>query len=188
MAQEYVLSLFARVFGVQPDQVLIEDLASKETKEALSVFLNGEELAEFAEFQDSLKVLLLEEDPFSRLVGEHLKGLEAPGEMIAYPWESVYAEGAPLLFQESTASVIESYRAAGFKLKLEANVPQDHISYELLFMALLSSEDRHEEFNLFKEEHLMKWVPEYCDDIQSLPDSEYLCASARTLKAFLNKI
>ena len=185
--QEWLFALFARVFGAEPDKELINDLVLDETLSALALFLNDEELKDFAAMQDSLKASLLDDDFFERLGAEYFKALEAPGKMIAYPWESVYAEGAPLLFQKSTLSVIEAYRQDGFELELTTNVPKDHISYELLFMSLLASQNKTENMQRFKDAHLINWVPSYCDDLQKLPDSEYICAIARTLKAFLKK-
>lgn len=187
-SQEQLFALFARVFGAGPNEELVDDLLSKETTEALSVFLDGEELKGFLEMQDNLKASRVETDLLENLVAEYFSALEAPGKMIAYPWESVYAEGAPLLFQKSTLGVVESYRKEGFELKLDTNIPKDHISYELLFLSLLASQGKTESLKRFKSAHIDNWVPNYCDDLQKLPDSRYLCSAARTLKALLKKI
>ena len=187
-AMERLFALFARVFGVTPNEELLADLTSEETLEALALFLNDEELEDYLAMQEALKASHAEVGLLERLAEEYFRALEAPGKMIAYPWESVYAEGAPLLFQKSTLSVMDSYRQEGFDLLLEANVPKDHISYELLFIALLASQDKKDSLQRFKNAHLNNWVPNYCDDLQKLPDSEYICSAARTLKILLLKI
>ena len=187
IAEEYLFALFARVFGTTPDAGLLLELISDDAREALSGFLSEEQLVDFDVLQSSLSMALGEDDELKNLADEYFRGLEAPGSMIAYPWESVYTEGAPLIFQKSTLSVIESFRQEGFRLELEANVPQDHIAYELLFMALLASQNNQEGYLRFKDEHLLRWVPRYCDDLQALPNSNYLTTTARLLKAFVEK-
>lgn len=94
------------------------------------------------------------------------------------PYESLY-RGSQLM-GEVTAAVMARYADAGFGVIDEDLGPQDHIGAELKFMALLCHDENsaweradHDaaarKRNLqrrFLAEHLLRWVPAYCQRIQ----------------------
>lgn len=94
------------------------------------------------------------------------------------PYESVYRESR--LMGDITAAVVAKYAQAGYAVIDLATGPQDHIGAELKFMALLCYDEsvawrkgdtngavrRWQWQENFLDEHLLHWVPAYCDRIQ----------------------
>lgn len=58
------------------------------------------------------------------------------------------------------------YQSAGLVIDEEMNIPADHLSAELLFMSYLIEDDLIELQEDFLEQHLVVWVPEFCDEIK----------------------
>ena len=113
-------------------------------------------------------------------------------------WESVYLSDENALFTKDTLSVRSFYRENGVLPKLYPRVADDHISFELGFMALLSKQmveactGREEERYLecketsreFLEGHLGKWIARWSDAMGKAADSE-LYASVACIAADL---
>ncbi len=96
-----------------------------------------------------------------------------PGRPIAWPYESVYIEGQ--LSGKTTEQVARCYTEAGLQVSNENRELPDHIAFELAFMAhLVSREERdHDRAELwrqrqrhFLDQHLTKWLPEFCRRIE----------------------
>ncbi len=89
------------------------------------------------------------------------------------PYESFYVNGG-LLAQRSAAKVLEIYAKVGYRLRDKFKDLPDHIAVELEFMSILHrmklKHERKEELNeikhLFLKEHLLKWAPSFCDNIE----------------------
>ena len=76
----------------------------------------------------------------SILTNDYTRLFIGPGKLPASPWESVYACGEELVFQQSTLDVRAAYHAAGFTAAGCPHIPDDHIATELAFMAALCDE------------------------------------------------
>jgi len=118
------------------------------------------------------------------------------------PYESVYTSEGKLLMQEARDAVVEVYQREGLRLsELEgANLlPEDHISFELEYMATLcqdtaihfKSNDEAEEIRSLKkqlaflEDHILRWVPRLCNDVSlRARTSFYRGVSAMTIAYF----
>lgn len=115
------------------------------------------------------------------------------------PFESLYR--GDTLMGEVTLAVMDSYRQAGYGT-IEADVgPQDHIVAELRFMAMLFYKEL-EALNLndsdtaktiqqqqqhFLNEHLLQWVPQYCQLIKKESSEKfYQCVVIMTKEALEN--
>jgi len=107
--------------------------------------------------------------------------LEAP------PYESVYRHSNRLMMQDITMNVKEFYRENGYERNKVYKEPDDQIGVELEFMYALSEdalkafEERNVE-NLkrilsvqeqFMELHLLKWLPQFCQDILKSSQNEF---------------
>ena len=113
------------------------------------------------------------------LAVEHARLFAGLGESYgpAPPFESMHA-GIPAQ-GDSIPNMVDAYRAAGFDRIDVPAVPQDHIAVELRFMALLAAQESgardtrdiervralltHQ--RRFLEDHLLPWVPAYCERI-----------------------
>jgi TorA maturation chaperone TorD len=72
---------------------------------------------------------------------------------------------APKTLWRATLEVRRFYESAGLTMEEELQIVPDHISAELLFMSYLAANERIDEQRTFIEEHLIKWVPVYCDAV-----------------------
>jgi putative dimethyl sulfoxide reductase chaperone len=109
----------------------------------------------------------------------------------APPFESMHA-GVPVL-GDSIPSMVDAYQSAGFdRIDIPA-VPQDHLAVELRFMALLAAQESAawiardgEQVRAvltrqqsFLDDHLLPWVPAYCEGIATEAREPFFAAMAR---------
>jgi TorA maturation chaperone TorD len=94
------------------------------------------------------------------------------------PYESVYLEGR--LFGDSTGKITEIFQQ--YSLEPHNNEPPDHISMELDFMRLLcrneaeagnGMRDVRREEERFLEEHLLRWIPAFCEQIRKFDTTSF---------------
>ncbi|MDR1712558.1 MAG: molecular chaperone TorD family protein [Coriobacteriales bacterium] len=65
-------------------------------------------------------------------------GMKAIDDLVAVPYASVFLGTEALLYQEPRAEVYKLFQAEGVGLKSGIDLPEDHLSFELEFIALLS--------------------------------------------------
>ncbi|MDR1014592.1 MAG: molecular chaperone TorD family protein [Coriobacteriales bacterium] len=65
-------------------------------------------------------------------------GVETADEQVAVPYASVFLGEKALLNQEPRHEVYRFYRSEAVRLKSGVNLPEDHLSFELEFLAILS--------------------------------------------------
>lgn len=63
-------------------------------------------------------------------------------------------------------SVSDSYERAGLTIGGEFEAPPDHISLELLFISYLVETNNPGLIEKFLDEHIMNWVPYYCEELK----------------------
>ncbi|MDR1082682.1 MAG: molecular chaperone TorD family protein [Coriobacteriales bacterium] len=93
---------------------------------------------------------------------------------VAVPYESVFTSEERLMFQDARDEVRATYQRCGFELDVELREPEDHLSFELEFLAHMArrssdciEQKRYEAFPLlimeqkdFIEQHLLNWIPD----------------------------
>lgn len=99
--------------------------------------------------------------------------------LIAPPYESVFMSPAHILMQEPRDEVVKAYASEGVRIDPSDDTPEDHMGFELQFMAellerqiaALQSEDDSEARRLgevlqaFLQDHLAKWTPLLCSAV-----------------------
>jgi TorA maturation chaperone TorD len=65
-------------------------------------------------------------------------GLESVDEQVAVPYASVFLGTEALLYQEPRAEVYKLFKAEGVGVKAGIDLAEDHLSFELEFLAVLS--------------------------------------------------
>jgi TorA maturation chaperone TorD len=65
----------------------------------------------------------------------------------------------------SAEEVAGFYAGAGLTIEEAFELIPDHLYLELLFMSYLIENNRYELQKKFLQEHLMNWVPSYCDEL-----------------------
>lgn len=95
-------------------------------------------------------------------------------EIAVPPWESVWRDKERLLFGEQTFAVREAYARSGLAVERKDTEPDDHIGYELLFLAqlaaaLTTASSQHDATldaaRAFLDDHLLRWLPDLCEAI-----------------------
>jgi TorA maturation chaperone TorD len=117
----------------------------------------------------------------------------------AFPYESVYTSERRLLMQEARDAVVESFKQAEMVIDENIKEPEDHISFELEFLSHLgrmtieSLEMGENDCaighlvnqNNFLQQHLLPWVPEFCQDIDRLAQSDFYRAISHITLGYL---
>ncbi len=67
----------------------------------------------------------------------------------------------------------------------EINLIPDHISAEMPFMSYLIKNGISELQKKFLEDHLVKWIPEYCNELQKYAGTVFYKEIANILKEFI---
>ncbi len=81
--------------------------------------------------------------------------------------------------------VADIYAGAGLVVDDMYDVAPDHISLEFLFMSYLIERGRTAMEQKFLEQHLVNWVPYYCDKIMKQAQTGYYREIAEIIKDFL---
>ncbi len=104
------------------------------------------------------------------------------------PHESLYnypLGETPGLWGRAAYEVQEFYRSAGLVIDEESEVIPDHLGLELLFMSYLVENDLVGQQRKFMDEHLLRWVPEYCDEVEKHAATTFYKEVAILLKEFV---
>lgn len=181
-AQAERLRLLARIFWNVADREALESLD-------LAPFDGmGEAVERAREAVERDRRRALADDGAARDLRVEYTALFASSRLGApLPYESLYADGGGLLMQGARDEVRELYRAGGYAAGQEDGEPEDHLSNELRFLAFLYDRARLaqeagrdaerdgalSEASAFKEGHLDRWVPFFCDRASATAESDF---------------
>ncbi len=104
------------------------------------------------------------------------------------PYESLYnfpPGDKPRLPGKATRDVQVFYESTGVALGEGMDFVPDHLSVELLFMSYLAENGYMEKQHAFLGEHLLRWVPEYCDELAKHAATTFYKEIANLLKEFI---
>jgi anaerobic sulfite reductase subunit A len=122
------------------------------------------------------------------------------GSRPAHPYESFYTSPEHLLMQEARDQVLLAYTTSGLALGGKFHEPEDHIALELEFMSYLcqrtvaASEAGDPQMTRthlqsqreFLEDHLLRWAPRFCEDLECHAATDFYRALGRLLSDFLD--
>ncbi|NTU42488.1 MAG: hypothetical protein HGA78_05455 [Nitrospirales bacterium] len=97
----------------------------------------------------------------------------------------IYEENGGSHVPYPTEEVQEFYRSVGLAMDDEVNLIPDHVSVELLFMSWLIENGLAEQEEAFMEDHLLKWLPLYCDEVRELARTGFYKDIADLLKELI---
>ena len=117
------------------------------------------------------------------------------------PYESVYISNTHLLMQQPRDEVLAEYRFEGWEPSGELRIPEDHIVFELEFMARLAEEAAAaieegqtdsvkrliESQSRFLEKHICKWVPNFCSDASAAAETSFYRDACDILRRFIDE-
>jgi TorA maturation chaperone TorD len=104
------------------------------------------------------------------------------------PYESLYnypLSDKPRPRGTVTGEVQTLYEASGITLDEEIELIPDHLSAELLFMSYLIENRLTEQQKFFLENHLLAWVPDYCDEVKRIARTSFYARVADLLTDFI---
>lgn len=188
-------ALLYRMYLEPPSREFVDDLMNE--RFYLPDLISDEELSEgfklVREFVDKNKDKAIDE-LHKDLIGEYTRLFIGPHRLPVQPYESWWVDGK--LMSESLLKVKQVYRKAGIAKAKEYAEPEDHIAFELRFMHYLCEEefsaDTEERIaeclNMQKEylnDHLLIWVPDFCDALTENKLSDFYKGIARLTKGFI---
>lgn len=136
------------------------------------------------------------EKELEELLWEYTRLFIGPYKLPCPPWESVYTSAKKLLMQEAADQVLAIYREAGLTINTE-NIMPDHIGAELNFLAVLlqrSHLERKQKDHCIDiaerllSDHLLKWVPEFAEDMENAADTSFYKAVAKATRNIIEFI
>lgn len=127
-----------------------------------------------------------------KLTDEYTRLFLGPGSSPVLPYESMYMDGK--MMGPSLLRLKKDYRKAGIAKSKDYPEPEDHIAFELKFMQHLCEEALENGWSKgkcwalqkeFMDEHLMKWVPDFCDDLYKSEQSDFYKGIAKITRGFI---
>lgn len=135
-------SLLGALLRTEPNEEWLGKLASDNTFEVIPYAENDENAMQGQRLLDGWTQAWIDgerEAGQDALYADYLALFVGPGAPLAPPWGSVYAhEGEALLFQRETLDVRARFREFGFQVERLYHEPDDHVGYELEFVAALA--------------------------------------------------
>lgn len=166
-----------------PSREFVSDLCNGTFPALPESFLENDDLKEGYSLLLALKKRFPSEEDLYQAFQDEFTRLFLGGPAMVGPYQSVYLDTiniggilfSGLMMGESVERVRDFYSEYGFSKTL--NLPDDHISFELAFLGRLHS--LHENTGdgaylaaakKFLQEHLIRWVPRFCDDLYDAAD------------------
>ena len=140
-ARLFFYQLFQKYLGNEPVFELFEAGFAQECTSVLGDLAAFSPQFEKAQIAYGRLVDMWRDDPGGFLENakrEYMVMFIGPASLKAPPWESVYRSAEPLLFQKSTLEVRRAYQQEDYIPDGYPHVADDHIAYELDFMAKLA--------------------------------------------------
>jgi len=106
----------------------------------------------------------------------------------ASPEESVWLDEDSLICQQSMFDVRSWYEIYGLEIPDWRQRPDDHLVYELQFIARLLDKDEDlktlEQIAIFMDEHLLRWLGNFGERVLGRCDTQYFASVAALTAAF----
>jgi TorA maturation chaperone TorD len=203
-----IYGFLSSVYIQSPSHNFVEKLLGEEVSSFLSTLLLGiglpqameeglEDIRRFIKISNAQAV----EDVHQSLCVEHTRLFRGvmPGYGPPPPYESVYREEG-VLMGKSTVEVQRKYGEACVCMPAEYNEPPDYIGLELDFMRFLTEGETESWRNGardnalaylnterdFLSEHIMKWIPGFCDKVVEIAELDFYRGIARMTKGFIS--
>lgn len=194
--REALYRFLARIYRVETTVELLESMKGL-------AFPASEEAGAFSEGIAELEAFLRKPglDPRTDLAVDYARvflGAGIADGCAAFPYESVYTSPEHLMMQDARDEVMALYLAHGLGIEGETHDPEDHLAFELDFMAHLIAEGASAadggnsegvvasvaEQQAFLREHLLNWIGRFCDDVEKYSQTAFYQAAAKMTMGF----
>lgn len=195
-SRENMYKLLARFYRIEADADMLSQLAGMEFPQDCPPEMGaGYQQLETAVKDGNLSLEDLAVDYARIFLGAGIVDFDA-----AYPYESVYTSPKKLIMQEARDEVVAFYQKCGVARDKELNEPEDHMAFELEFMAYLCREaiqacqEKNEEQlakvlswqQEFLTSHIMKWADDFCEDIFKYAATDFYKGAAKITRGYLH--
>jgi anaerobic sulfite reductase subunit A len=194
-ARANMYAFLSRMYLEEPPVEMVRDIVSGKFPIPYSLGSFNEELkeglkmlGEFVEGAEKDEKKLLDQ-----LTWEYTDLFIGPSRLIVIPYESGYTKKA----EKTIPDIKKMYRRAGISKSENVHEREDHIALELEYMSYLCRKELEafktnkrgfEYLEIQKEflnQHLMNWVPNFCEDILKHRKSNFYKSIAKITKGFL---
>ncbi|NYT00667.1 MAG: molecular chaperone TorD family protein [Methanocellales archaeon] len=181
-----------RMYVEEPPHELVEDLVNNRFPIPDLKPLNEDMRDGFEILRKFMKASKEVDEVHERLTNEYTRLFLGPGGLPVPPYESMYVDGK--MMAPSLLRLKKDYRKAGISKSKDYPEPEDHIAFELKFMehlCELALKDRSCSGKYwvlqkeFMDDHLMKWVPDFCEDLYKNEQSDFYKGIAKITKGFI---
>ncbi len=138
--------------------------------------------------QDRFPLTEIELEDASIMNQEYTRLFRFGKEVPCPPYESVYRTEDRTLMSHYAVDVENRMRSFGVEVSDEFKEPPEHISVELevlKYLYLIGGEEALEEARSFIEDHLIQWVPQFCDCVIKNSRSSFYREVCALLREFL---
>ena len=195
MLRSLAYGFLARVTFAELDQQTLEQLHHSGMFEEFPLHWDSDAAAELRQgLQLMAKGLSLRDEQqlaadFSRLFLGY--------SLLCPPFESAYRNEEHLILCEETLEVRHFYQSYGFRQQEMLQLPDDHISLELEFLALMGqaahktaatasqAAERLRASHQFLQEHVLAWAPEFAGDVFRNAETDFYRGVALFLRGFV---
>ena len=175
-ARAFLYAYVSRAFDGEPDEAFVAMVGGDDAAVLCSILGDSGRGSALQAAVASLAA----EIPLDALKASYTRTLLGPGKLPASPWESVYTGHERLVFQKTTLDVRDFFRSEGYIGAGYPHEPDDHLGTELAFMATLARKAEScyecgdvgecerllEAQRRFIDEHLLRWVGSYSEQLQ----------------------
>lgn len=188
------LQLLATLHDREPEAALLQELRSLEFPHCLTLHPDtnaGREAMQL--MHEALKTLPEEPDEatLNELAADYA-GIYLNYAISASPEESVWLDEDSLICQESMFQVRSWYEKHGLGIPDWRIRPDDHLAYQLQFIAwLLDLDDKTEtleQLATFMDEHLLRWVGNFGERVMTRCDTPYFAGLAAVTAAYCEEL
>jgi TorA maturation chaperone TorD len=191
-------SFLARIYRLEVDQDLLDKMVGMDLSTQIAV----PEIGEGYRMLQQFLLYGIGETTLTDLAVDYARvflGAGLGARQAAYPYESYYTSPLRLIMQDARDEVLGAYREEGLDRARDLKEPEDHVAFELEFMAYLSHKAATalkdgdtaaataslRKQQVFLEQHLVRWVPTFCSDIERVARTSFYKAVAKITVGYL---
>ncbi len=188
------LNLFATLHNHEPDKQLIHQLKDMNFPFCLTIL---------PEQSPGSEALLLLEESLTQLcrnfdaqtqdeLAADFASIYLNHTISASPEESVWLDEDGLICQQTMFEVRSWYQRYGLEIKNWRQRPDDHLVYELQFIACLLDKNNGmhtlKQISVFMDEHLLRWLSNFSERVMSRCDTQYFASVAALTAAYCEEL
>ena len=189
--------LLSRIYGWEPDRKLLEDISEALKSTAMD---EDQDVFGWGNLHVYFKSFSLDKDCLDQLCVEFAELFLGVGKNPVHPYESVYTQKDCLVMGASVTEVRKIYHRNGFVKTSSFKEPDDHLSVEFEFMAMLSHKMNinltnynfrdaainWSEQKYFFNRHIAKWLTDFCTELIEYTGNSFYAAISEITKEFFN--